>query len=120
MKNTFVYIFFTCAFLSSYICASAQELLTDNKKINSLIEKKREYNKHNSSGYRIQLYYGNEKKAKVYENNFRVTFPGIFCKRYYDNPYWNVKVGRYRTRLDAERALNKIRDKFSGAIIIKK
>lgn len=119
MKTTFIYTLIIGALLFT-TTTNAQKSLTDNEKINSLIKKKREYNKYNNSGFRIQLYYGNEKKAKAYESNFKVKFPNVFCKRYYDNPYWNVKVGNYRTRLDAERALNKIREKFSSAIIIEK
>ncbi len=120
MKKTLTFVALLIAFFYGTKNTKAQDNLIKNKNVKSLIEKKRKYSQYNGSGYRIQLYYGNENKAKIYERNFKAEFPWVFCKRGYDNPYWNVKVGSYRTRLDADRALNKIREKFSGAIVIEK
>ena len=39
-------------------------------------------------------------------------------KMSYELPEWKVKVGRFNTKLEADRALNKIKEKFSGAIVI--
>lgn len=97
---------------------NAQENYTDNKEIISLIEKKRNYNKHNGSGYRIQLYNGLEKKAKSLRYRFQVEYPGVYTKMKYDQPDWKAQVGNYKTKLQADRALNKIREKFNGAIIV--
>lgn len=116
MKKTLIILTIFIASLTT----QAQTKSTDNKSIESLLKKKREYNKYNGSGFRIQLYYGDENKAKLHLTNFNTEFPDIYSKLGYDKPYWNVKVGSYRTKLDADRALNKIREKFSGAIIVEK
>lgn len=97
---------------------NSQTKLTNNKNINSLIEKKREFNKRNKVGFRIQLYNGLEKTAKSVQGRFRVEYPNIRTKLSYDSPEWKIQVGNYKTRLDADRALNKIREKFSGAIVV--
>ncbi|MDO6743019.1 SPOR domain-containing protein [Tenacibaculum soleae] len=96
----------------------AQDTFTSNKEINSLIAKKREYNKHNGTGYRIQLYNGLERRAKSLRNRFQVEYPGVYTKLTYDQPDWKAQVGNYKTRIQADRALNEIREKFNGAIVI--
>lgn len=120
MKTSLIFTSLLAFLFFSSLTANAQDNITENKKINSLIHKKREYNKYNGFGYRIQLYYGNENKAKSLLTNFNEEFPDVYSKLGYDKPYWNVKVGSYRTRLDADRALNKIGEKFSGAIVVEK
>lgn len=117
MKHFLSFIFLSALLIS--IKTYSQSSLSTNKEVLSLIEKKREYNKKYNANFKIQLYYGNEKKAASYRNRFVSEFPEIYCKLGYSNPYWNVKVGNYRTRLEAERSLNKIRKKFSGATIVK-
>ena len=97
---------------------SAQDNYAKNKDITSLIEKKREYNKNNGTGYRIQLYNGLERKAKSLRYRFQVEFPGVYTKLKYDQPDWKAQIGNYKTRLQADRALNKIREKFNGAIVV--
>jgi len=107
-------------FLVSDLEVNAQSNYTDNKEINSLLKKKREYNRKNGVGYRIQLYNGTESRARSIKNNFSSDFRGVFTKLVYEAPDWKVQVGSYRTRLDADRSLNEIKEKYSGGIIIKK
>ena len=97
---------------------TAQDSYTDNKDINSLLEKKREFNKSNGYGYRIQLYNGLEKRARSFKGRFEVEFSGVYTRLKYDAPEWKIHVGNYKTRLEADKALNKIKEKFSGAIVI--
>lgn len=97
---------------------SAQEKLTNNKEINSLIEKKRAYNKSSKKGFRIQLYNGLEKRAKSIQARFRIEYPNVRTKLAYDSPEWKIQVGYYRNRLEADRALNKFREKFASAIVV--
>jgi hypothetical protein len=35
----------------------------------------------------------------------------------YESPEWKVRVGNYKTRLEADRALLKFKEKFTGAIV---
>jgi len=120
MRNTSLILTFLGLFLISHSTLNAQSSYTDNKEINSLLKKKREYNRKNGIGYRIQLYNGSETRARSIRNNFKSDFRGVYTKLVYEAPDWKVQVGSYRTRLDADRALNKIKEKYSGGIIIKK
>lgn len=116
-KQKFIFSFLLVLIGGIYF-ANGQANYTENKDIISLIEKKREYNKNNGSGYRIQLYNGLEKRARSFRGRFQVEFPGIYTKLSYDEPEWKIQVGNYKTRLQADRALNKIREKFNGAIVV--
>ncbi|WP_233885408.1 SPOR domain-containing protein [Tenacibaculum piscium] len=98
--------------------AKAQEKQPENNDIISLLKKKRMYNQNNGTGFRIQLYNGLETKAKSLQSRFRGEFPTIYTKIKYDQPDWKIQVGDYRTKLEADRALNKIREKFNGSIVV--
>ena len=98
--------------------SNAQDNITENKDITALINKKRQYNKYNGTGYRIQLYNGLERKAKSLRSRFQVEHPGVYTKLVYKSPEWKVQVGNYKTRLEADRSFNEIREQFNGAIVI--
>ena len=66
----------------------------------------------------IQIYYGNETKARSLRSKFRVNFPGILSKLNYDKPDWKVFVGNYKTKLEADKAVINFSEKFSGLIVI--
>lgn len=116
-RNTFFsLILFT--FFFGLLNVNAQSNTTDNKDINELLSKKRAYNKKYGYGFRIQLYNGLEKRARSLKGKFQVEFPGVYNTLEYDAPEWKIQVGNYKTRLEADKAINKIREKFSGAIVI--
>ncbi|WP_028891354.1 SPOR domain-containing protein [Tenacibaculum sp. 47A_GOM-205m] len=118
MKNSSLIITLIFLLSAGVFSVTAQSKYADNKNINSLIEKKRAYNKHNGTGYRIQLYNGQEGRARSLRNRFQVEYPGVYTKLTYSAPEWKIQVGNYKTRLHADRALNEIREKFSGAIVV--
>ncbi|PIE99616.1 MAG: hypothetical protein CR961_00165 [Polaribacter sp.] len=120
MKTFFVNVAVISFFLLGTTKVSAQNKYTDNKNITSLIKKKREYNKQIEANFEIQLYNGFEKKAKEIKLDFEKTFQNTNARLKFESPDWKVQVGNYQTRLEADRALNKVRTKFTGAIIIKK
>lgn len=120
MKKIQLILPFLGLFLFSNNTINAQSKYTDNKEINSLLKKKRQYNKNNGVGYIIQLYNGSETRAKSIKNNFESDFNGVYTKLVYEAPDWKIQVGNYNSRLDADRALNTFKDKYNGGIIIKK
>lgn len=120
MKTTYINICTISALLLTSFSVTSQTNITENKDIASLIAKKRIYNKKNGTGFRIQLYNGSETTARRIKSNFQSDFRGVFTKLEYEAPDWKVQVGSYKTKLDADRALNIIREKYSGGIIISK
>ncbi len=97
------------------IDSNAQE----TKDINNVLAKKIAYNKENPTGigYKIQLYNGDETTAYRIQNNFQLDFE-MKAELIYESPEWKVRVGNYKTRLEADRALLEINAKFSGAIVL--
>jgi len=93
---------------------------TEAEKISALIEQKREYNKNNkiSVVYKIQLYNGNEQEAYKIKQNFQQIYPEYPTEIIYNAPEWKTQVGSYKTRLDADKVLLIIKEKFAGAIVL--
>lgn len=95
---------------------------SESEKIHTLIEQKRDFNKNNKNSivYKIQLYNGNETEAYKVKQNFDLEFPEY--KTVIDaskQPDWKTQVGYFKTRLEADRVLTIISEKFVGAIVLK-
>ena len=118
MKNkVFLIVFFFIA--TTYIVyVKAQNKTNSSKEIKELIAKKRAFNDKYGYGYTIQIYYGNETKARSLRSKFRIDFPKVSTNLNYEQPYWKVQVGNYKTRLEANKAALKFSEKFSGLIVI--
>jgi len=75
------------------------------------------------SGYRIQIgaLSGSQSRVKAQDmkNSFDKMFPDIACYLSYAEPNFRIRVGDFRSRLDALRYLGKIQQSFSGAFIVK-
>ena len=72
-------------------------------------------------GYRIQVasLSGTASKNRAFEmkDRIREAYPGVEAYVVFDEPNFKVKVGDFRTRLDAYVFLQKIRVDFPGTII---
>ncbi|APZ45447.1 SPOR domain-containing protein [Polaribacter reichenbachii] len=118
MKNK---VFFSALFLLFLIgnhTISAQNKTNSSPEIQRIIAKKRSFNKTYGYGYIIQIYYGNETKARSLRNKFRIEFPEVYTKLDYDKPDWKVLVGKYKTKLEADKAVIQFSEKFNGLIVI--
>lgn len=118
MKNKLLLVTFLASAFCGIQTISAQNSTNSSKQIKDLIAKKRAYNKEFGFGYKIQIYYGNETKAKSLRNKFRLEFPKVYNALEYDQPYWKVQVGNYKTKLEADKDVVLFKEKFSGIIVI--
>jgi|TARA_B110000285_G_scaffold229421_1_gene294105 hypothetical protein len=102
-----------------FICFANDVYSQENSEINHVLSKKREYSKNNPTGkgYKIQLYNGNETRAYEIKQEYFEEFDKI-ADLSYEAPEWKVRIGNYLTRLEADRALQTIKLKFTGAIIL--
>ena len=79
-------------------------------------------NKKGIEGYRIQIYFGNGKSARQKTNKVRVAFISQHKETkahiVYDNPYFRVKVGDYRTKSEALLFLTEIKSEYPDAFIV--
>ena len=90
-------------------------------KIKQLQNKYVELNKlkQSSSGYRIQIHFGNEReKAKDIKTKFLQSFPEIPAYDSYQSPNFRVRVGDYRSKLEAAKYLKQISTAFPSSFIV--
>ncbi len=114
MKSVFVCFLFTIILGITNINGQT----TTSNEVKSLIKKKIEYNKKNGYGFRIQLDSGPETVIKTTQSKFRLEHPTIKTYILFESPEWKVQIGDYKTRLEADKVLNKIKMKFPSAIIV--
>ena len=96
-------------------------VINQQPEISTLLELKKEINieEEDNDRYKIQIYSGSRQEAESVENNFDSTFNSWSSKLEYETPNYKIWVGSFRTRLEAERALIKIKKKFPNAFIFK-
>lgn len=75
-------------------------------------------------GYRIQIlstssYNVNIDTLKSYTQKFEEEFPDIRAYLQYTDPDFKIRVGNFRTRVEAIPALKRIRKKYAGAYPVK-
>lgn len=119
-------LLFTISTLS-YIFTSAQNNITPKNKgqvsidihpnIDKLVETK--FSEQYGDNYKIQLFYGSLDKAHSKLNKFNSHYSELNGKILFETPNYKVWIGNFRTRLEADRALIKIRKEFPSAFIFK-
>lgn len=109
-------------FLSSGLIAqeTGTTSVESSAKIKQIMAAKKAYNKNlkKTKGYKIQLFNGSEKGAYKVRDDFSSMFPKMRIKIEFFSPEWKVRVGNYKTRIDADRALLEIKEAFDAAIIL--
>ncbi len=73
-------------------------------------------------GFRVHLYMDSGNLARLNTQRKRAEFenvhPGAKAYVVYEEPYFKLRVGDFRTRLDARRYLEEIRNDYPGAYIV--
>ena len=92
--------------------------VNQDKQIDELIELKKDINR-KEKNFMIQIFNGNRSGAENARREFRESFYGFPTSMEYETPNYKIWVGNFRTRLEADRALLKIKRKFASAFIFK-
>lgn len=116
-------IFFLLSFISLTVFSQNEGIIQidASPQIRELANKRISYNKSKTriDGYRIQIYYGSENGAVSARNKFLELFPNTAVTIDYQAPDWKVRVGNYKTRLEADKAREEIVMVFDGAFVLK-
>lgn len=94
-----------------------------DSRIESLISKQRSLYRVDSSfsGYRIHIFMeiGNEalKHAEEVKKQFERAFPEIPIYLTYAEPYFRLRAGNFRNRVEAEQCLRRVKPKFKEAFV---
>lgn len=95
--------------------------MNQNPEISALLQLKKQINSEDedSDRYKIQIYSGSRQRAESIETSFDSAFNSWSSKLEYETPNYKIWVGSFRTRLEADKALMKIKKKFPSAFIFK-
>ncbi len=101
--------------------ASAQEgdiKIEQDTKIVALLDIYKTFNE-SSEYYRIQVGFGSYDKAQRIKSEVEIDFPSLPSKIDFDSPTYRVRVGRFKTKLEAERKFKEVRAKYPDAMLLK-
>jgi len=131
-RNILTVIVFTFLFLLQDASLFSQDTLKDpgnirliqDNKVDLLVSKHIQINQNlkGIDGFRIQIFFdsGNNSKTRaksIYES-FLAKYPNIGVYLTFRTPNYKVRVGDFRTKLDAQRFLNEIIADYPNAWII--
>ncbi|WJJ96788.1 SPOR domain-containing protein [Algibacter luteus] len=121
MKNNFLSIICFFMTLSYSFSQQGNVVVNQDQKINVLLNLKKEMNKNetDSERYKIQVYSGNRSGAYDAQKEFSSAFGDWYASIQYETPNFKIWAGNFRTRLEADRALKRIKRKFPNAFIFK-
>jgi hypothetical protein len=119
LKTSSIVLF--CFLTISTFCNAQEGNVTINQdeKIDRLLDLKKSMNKETTDRYKIQIHNGNRADAYKAQTEFRNSFSDWSSEIVYEPPNFKIWVGNFRTRLEADRTLKSIKQKFSGAFIFK-
>ena len=120
-----ILILFIVLFSATFAFAQSKGSLNlhQDSRIESLISKQRQLYDIDSSfsGYRIHIFMeiGNEalQHAEKVKAQFERAFPDIPIYLTYVEPYFRLRVGDFRNRVEAEKCLRRIKPKFKEAFV---
>jgi uncharacterized protein YpuA (DUF1002 family) len=123
LKSRIILVSIICLVLTTSFCFGQQGSVTINqdKKITNLLEIKKEMNKNeiDTDRYKVQIYSGNRSSAESAQREFNNSFTDWKATIQYETPNFKIWAGNFTTRLEADRALKKIKNKFSSAFIFR-
>lgn len=115
LLTIFLFLFFSLG-------AFAQDNVVQDSSITRLINKYNEYTakRETTDGYRIQITY-TDIREEVYKSKAGLykQFPELASYVEYEPPYYKLRVGDFKTRLDATYYLQQIIVYYTGAFIVK-
>jgi hypothetical protein len=118
-------IFLSFLFVSvstCYVHAQDQNVtVTQDPKFEQLLNEKRKINPSLTvnDSYKIQIYTGGSENAKKTLTEFKQEFGVIDATIVFNTPNYKVWVGNFRTRIEAEKTLVDIKDRYKNVLLIK-
>ena len=110
LKTTALMLFF-----SAFVMAQDGKVsINVDKNVLRLMAIKKEIHKAQSS-IKIQIYSGSRRNAEAKLMQFNLDFPEISTVMVYETPNYKIWSGDFRTQLEADRALIKVRKTYKEA-----
>ncbi len=116
--KTLVYLTVTVLCMSFAHAQKGSVDIEQDTKIDALLKVYKSVNS-NADYYRIQVGFGSYAKAQRIKSEVEVDFPLLPSKIDFDSPTYRVRLGRFKTRLEAERKFLEVRQKYPDAMLLK-
>ncbi len=102
---------------------SGRSYVKKDSKVDQLLDAYRKNNRNRGmQGYRVQIYSASGNRSKLLTDREKASFdeayPGIRSYITYDEPYYKLRVGDFRTRLDAERFMRQISSQYIYSMVV--
>ena len=125
MRTIFLFAGFLILFLfngSTFAQQPGSVQVIKDPQIDSLIARRLALSKVGSktgtSGFRVQIFSGPDRKNTYAEQaKFKSLYPNIASYVSYNQPNYRVRVGDFRTRLDAEKTINRLKRHYHTLFI---
>jgi hypothetical protein len=88
-----------------------EQLLNEKRKINTSLTV--------NDSYKIQIYSGGSENAKKTLSEFKQEFKDIDATIVFNTPNYKVWVGSFKTRIEAEKNLANIKNRYKNVLLIK-
>ncbi len=100
------------------IAQSGRINIQQDEKITDLLALYKQVNS-SADSYTIQIGFGSYSQAENLKLDADRDFPGWYSKIIFDSPTYRVQIGRFKTKLEAEREFLEVRKKYPAALILK-
>ena len=123
MKRILLLSFFVTLCVMTFAQNHGSLNIDQDSRIESLISKQRIIYRMDSSfsGYRVHVFMeiGNEalQHAEEVQGQFEKAFPDIPIYLTYSEPYFRLRAGNFRNRVEAEKCLRRIKPRFKEAFV---
>ncbi|SHF72018.1 Sporulation related domain-containing protein [Flavobacterium fluvii] len=88
-----------------------EQLLNEKRKINTSLTV--------NDSYKIQIYSGGSENAKKTLTEFKQEFKDLDATIVFNTPNYKIWIGSFKTRIEAEKNLVNIKDRYKNVLLIK-
>lgn len=116
--KTSIFIAFLIGFTVGVSAQEGTVSIKQDAKIDELIKLYAEIHS-KAEFYQIQVGFGSYQKAQDLKSQVDIDFPGWYSKIEFESPTYRVRLGRFKTKLEAERKYLEVRKKYPDAMLLK-
>ena len=123
MKKKLLFFVVICLLSISCVAQKGYLILKQDPKINKLILKQREIHANDSTidGFRVQIFMelGNDAliHADSVKTRFQEQYPEVPIYLVFGQPYYRLRIGDFRTRLEAENMYQQVKEEYRNAFV---
>ena len=123
MKKKLLFFVITCLLSISCIAQNGYLNLNQDPRIGNLIMKQRQIHVNDSTidGFRVQIFMelGNDAlhNADSVKERFSEKYPEVPIYLVFGQPYYRLRIGDFRTRLEAENMYQQVKNEYRNAFV---